>query len=49
MARSSTTTASQTIKELRLIFAIFGLPEQILTDNGPQFLSDEFQEFSGIG
>ena len=31
------TTASQTTKELRLIFARFGLPEQILTENGPQF------------
>ena len=41
-----TTTASQTIKELRPILARFGLPEQILTDNGPQFLSEEFQEFT---
>ena len=41
-----TTTASQTIKELRPIFATFGLPEQILTDNGPQFVSEEFQEFT---
>ena len=41
-----TTTASQTIKELRLIFARFGLPEQILTDNSLQFVSEEFQEFT---
>ena len=41
-----TTTASQTIKELRLIFTRFSLPEQILTDNGPQFVSEEFQEFT---
>jgi transposase InsO family protein len=41
-----TTTASQTIKELRFIFARFGLPEQILSDNGPQFTSDEFREFT---
>ena len=37
------TTASQTIK---IIFARFGLQEQILTDNGPQFVSEEFQEFT---
>ena len=41
-----TTTASQTRKELRLIFARFSLPEQILTDNGSQFVSEEFQEFT---
>ena len=41
-----TTTASQTIKEFRLISTRFGLPEQILTDNGPQFVSEEFQEFT---
>ena len=40
------TTASPTIKELRLIFARFGLPEQILTDKSPQFVSEEFQEFT---
>ena len=41
-----TTTASQTIKQLRLIFARFGPQEQILTDNSPQFVSEEVQEFT---
>ena len=39
------TTATRTIEELRSIFACWGLPEQIITDNGPQFTSEEFQKF----
>ncbi|XP_041379456.1 uncharacterized protein LOC121392177 [Gigantopelta aegis] len=42
----STTTAKHTIQELRLIFARFGLPEIIVTDNGPQFVSKELEEFT---
>ena len=42
----STTTAKHTIQELRLIFACFGLPEIIVTDNGPQFVSKEFEDFT---
>ena len=37
------TSAKQTIQELKLIFARFGSPEQVVTDNGPQFVSDEFK------
>ena len=40
-----TVTAQRTIQELRLIFARFGLPEQIIPDNRPQFISDEFKLF----
>ena len=39
------TTASATIDVAREIFARFGLPEQVATDNGPQFASAEFAEF----
>lgn len=38
-------TASATIKCLRGIFAQFGLPERIVSDNGPTFTSGEFQQF----
>ena len=31
--------------ELRLIFAQHGLPEEVVSDNGPQFISNEFSEF----
>ncbi|XP_041366709.1 uncharacterized protein K02A2.6-like [Gigantopelta aegis] len=39
------TFASQTIIALRNIFARFGLPEQVVSDNGPQFISSEFETF----
>ena len=38
-------TASKTIDELRKLFTAYGLPEQIVTDNGPQFIADEFSQF----
>ena len=41
----STTTSNQTIAELRWLFAVHGLPQQLVSDNGPQFTSDEFATF----
>ena len=39
------TTADKTIEVLRHLFSAHGLPEQVVTDNGPQFISDEFASF----
>ena len=39
------TSAASTIAKLRHIFATFGLPEQIVSDNGSGFTSVEFQQF----
>ncbi len=39
------TTASITIKHLRRLFATFGLPVHIVSDNGSQFTCEEFQLF----
>ena len=39
------TTAQKTIMELCKLFAAYGLPKQIVPDNGPQFVSDEFATF----
>ena len=39
------TTATATIQELRRLFASYGLPEQVVSDNGPQFVSSEFASF----
>ena len=39
------TTAADTIAVLRRVFASFGLPEQIVSDNSPQFAVHEFTEF----
>ncbi|XP_064483069.1 uncharacterized protein K02A2.6-like [Ornithodoros turicata] len=41
----SSTTASHTVDVLRTIFARNGIPERIVTDNGPQFTSSVFMEF----
>lgn len=40
-----TTSAYETIKFFKNLFAKFGLPEQLVTDNGPPFQSAEFREF----
>lgn len=39
------TSSSSTIEILRDLFARFGIPEQIVSDNGTQFVSEEFQTF----
>ena len=41
----SSTTAAQTITVLRQIFMTHGIPEQLVSDNGPQFTSSEFADF----
>lgn len=41
----STTTSEKTIEVLRSIFARNGIPRQIVSDNGPQFVSEEFRNF----
>ena len=39
------TKSSDTIRVLRDIFCRFGLPFTLVSDNGPQFISDEFKLF----
>ena len=41
----SSTSASATIDVLRHIFSVFGLPKQLVSDNGPQFTSHDFKVF----
>ena len=41
----SATTTSHTITELRKLFAVHGLPKQLVSDNGPQFTSVDFATF----
>ena len=40
-----TTNAVTTIQQLRTLFSRFGVPESIVSDNGPQFASAEFRRF----
>ena len=42
----SNTQTTRTIEVLRGIFASYGLPEQLVSDNGPQFVSEEFRRFT---
>ena len=44
--RLPSTSASSVILKLKGHFARYGCPEQVITDNGPQFTSKEFALFS---
>ncbi len=41
----NTATSHQTIQSLRHLFTSYGLPNQLVSDNGSQFTSYEFQSF----
>ena len=41
----TSTTTAKTVEHLRTIFARHGLPQQLVSDNGPQFTSEEFGDF----
>ena len=40
------TTAAETVATLRSLFARMGLPDQVISANGPQFVSGEFKHFT---
>lgn len=42
------TTATNTVEVLRTVFARNGIPCQIVSDNGPQFVSEEFKNFAAV-
>lgn len=42
---TNSATSTTTISKLRQIFAAHGLPEMVVSDNGPCFVSDEFATF----
>ena len=45
VVKMSTTSAKATMATLRDIFSRHGLPEIIVSDNGPQFTATEFEQF----
>ena len=45
MARNLSTTVFKTIEVLRHIFSSYGIPEQLVSDNGSQFTSEELADF----
>ena len=46
VARLYSTTSRSVIKEMKAIFARYGIPDVVITDNGPQLASAEFAVFA---
>ena len=44
--RLHNTTSAQVIKKLKAHFARYGVPEVVVSDNGPQYASEEFEDFA---
>jgi hypothetical protein len=42
----STTASNTVIKKLKGHIAAYGIPDEVVSDNGPQYESDEFQAFA---
>ena len=45
VVKMKSTTSAMAIRVLRQMFSRHGLPEIIVSDNGPQFTSQDFKEF----
>ncbi|XP_041822728.1 uncharacterized protein K02A2.6-like [Chelmon rostratus] len=41
----TSTTATATVEAMRSLFAAYGLPQVVVSDNGPQLVSKEFETF----
>ncbi len=46
VARVTSTTTRSIVKDLKAMFACYGVPDVLVTDNGPQFISAEFAVFA---
>ena len=42
----ATTTSSSVISALKSLFSRYGIPEEVISDNGPQYASQEFCDFA---
>lgn len=46
ITKLTTTTSASVVMALKTIFARHGIPETVVSDNGPQFASGEFNNFA---
>ena len=46
MCKLHSTTSTATIQHMKSIFARHGIPETLISDNGPQFSADSFAHFA---
>ena len=44
--RLKSTTSNAVIQSLKAVFARHGIPDIVMSDNGPQYSSDEFRKFA---
>ena len=48
MDRLPGTSSGEAISKMEQQFGRYGIPDQMVTDNGPQFTSDEFTHFTEV-
>ena len=46
IAKLSVTSSGEVIRRLKSVFARYGIPEELVSDNGPQYASEVFTEFA---
>ena len=44
--RMYSTTSGTVVKKLKGHFARYGIPDEVVSDDGPQFLAEEFRDFA---
>ena len=46
LERMPSTTSSAVINKMKAMFERFGIPERLVSDNGPQFAAEDFSSFA---